>query len=1561
MPETDDTPPVPAEPKIDSVMSRLRALRTKPTALKQITFDRLRRLGTKSSTDPQEALEEPAEEESKTATDTLIESHIVDPEIEYQRALDEIRADNKDHLDPFDVFKQFTKPDRNTRPEPSTRRFTALDKARHKLLGIQAQRQGITNIGEFNRLVECLETELKGLREDGTYNISSDNIPVIKAFLDTGIDTVAIIKALKSNTSLYGGLLNPENLKYESDTAVLIKLLKAPNIQELLPLIQGMSRLPHGDWQFRSGTSTQSPIDELISIAEQGTIPDYSPEFFDKVGIIARSLGITVQLEDLPAFERLINNPDKLQFLATTMKSGNFDECFSRWGAISPKEPVCDVLDSLDNAGLTMPLTRLMQSKISLNSRTDETRTTDYDNRSQDQINQDLLRVVTSPETQAILADQERQEFAQILMKMARRPVTFSEVNELFENRKDFVALNKMIFGSLGRNFIGDYSTGNKIKALSSLLTGKEGRRQILLSPSFQQFIIDLQQTGIILEPRDYFRYEVDVFDYQEHPKHQSVLVQLYQGRELIKLLDPGISKSIIEGGRIRDGRIEREIAMADMQRLKIFGRYISTFELLNDAGIPIPQGKLRNADWIAQIQGMPLLSLGILKRIPPDQKNEWVKKAIQLPYYVQWGLERSFDDEWQEASEPPSLKPEEIEKVNNLVELFSSTDYFPKDYLDNNTAIQKLYIALGRFEGDARKLFTDECIVFFKKIHENGIDNHEDKLDLLVGEHFIKSKRLNLFFDSLFTNLFRKNLIRTDSEITNSDTPVITTDNWKSMLMVYLRNQADVDDLLPISTDSAAKLNTLFEDPKTRDLCLSSLRANWLTYLQNGEPDQMPFSLQYLTEYIKMCDGAGPLSQLESLSTFINSFKEVLSQAPKASTEKTRHDMFHGTAAMEARFVKERWSNEDRTDFYNISADILQAEPRIFTDYLELFQKLSPNDLKRFTREIYPLYRAKLALIEKVNSHDTKTFDMLHLIYLKRDIKNFGRSLGTEEHPFESQRAKLTTEIMGLFKDRFGIIKVPETFTAEHMRSLTNASMYLANLTDRNEDRETILGYYLALSINDRWDDFRKGEDINPAEFITPQKAAEIQALLDQRKEKTPLTAESLGISEVELPEFMTLLQQESQNVMIGDVETIDVKLTNVIINLRGLEDPDLYPEALDKQRLQLALSFGSKKVGSTAAKMYLSLKDPSKGAQFTSDETEVRDEIIKIAQANGFELTAENIKIHFQDGMKPFSTIAGILQFVHESEAEPSINKLRETLQPSQEVTDIFTRLGEDFKPTSGALALSQDLSYLDNLIIKRENELTQAERELLVRYVGVIREQVIHLETIHDQIKNKFSALKQGNLSTDNQLLRDKLDQIGKLIDGSSTQQTVTSTMTGNLNVIIENMRECLSCTRQGVNNDTNLTFGDSNKFYMYSQSEAQVKGSISDEIVFFEPITHADGTKEMAFVFDRVYGTNTPLILTNHVETVLKKYRGLKKRFPQMQLSVFISDSAIRSAGLNDELFTQKLRERLGTQTTINTEQVEVDVAKSAFGDHYVEFGGWARAAGKRSVEGITIRI
>ena len=63
----------------------------------------------------------------------------------------------------------------------------------------------------------------------------------------------------------------------------------------------------------------------------------------------------------------------------------------------------------------------------------------------------------------------------------------------------------------------------------------------------------------------------------------------------------------------------------------------------------------------------------------------------------------------------------------------------------------------------------------------------------------------------------------------------------------------------------------------------------------------------------------------------------------------------------------------------------------------------------------------------------------------------------------------------------------------------------------------------------------------------------------------------------------------------------------------------------------------------------------------------------------------------------------------------------------------------------------------------------------------------------------------------------------------------------------------MRQCLGCLTKECNNDTNLTFGDTGKFYLMSQTEKQ-EGSISDEIVLLTPATMEDGTRQMTFMMD-----------------------------------------------------------------------------------------------------------
>jgi len=815
-----------------------------------------------------------------------------------------------------------------------------------------------------------------------------------------------------------------------------------------------------------------------------------------------------------------------------------------------------------------------------------------------------------------------------------------------------------------------------------------------------------------------------------------------------------------------------------------------------------------------------------------------------------------------------------------------------------------------------------------------------DKNLDIEIGNYFSQKNELS---SDNYLNFPKYELKRIQESLLNKDQAEIDQSNWKPLLMLYIQSQ-EVEGWM--SQDMRAKIETLFNDPKTKNLCLQEMQNEWKSYLDSGKPEEMQFSLKLFSKFVDNLEGAGPLSQIESLSFLINSVDSSFSK--KTTAERTKIEILNGLSKIEERFVNNRWSNEDKTVFYNISRDVINAAPSLFSDYLTLFDKLSPSELISFSKDVYPLYKTKLVLIEKTKGNK-KYFEKEQLLELRKDIRSFT--------DFNSQKEKLLEEIKEAFANRFEIIKTPDNFTAENIKSLTNVSTYLSNLHSRTPQKEAILGFYLSVMLNNRWDDFRSGQEINPREYLSESKSAVIEKFLKERKEMTKTIIDSVGIENDRVPEFIKLLQSETQNVKIGDVETIDIKLNNIIQNLNELQDLDLYPDLLDKQRMQLLQTWGNKGVGSTVAKMYQQLSNPEKNISLSESEIQIRQQLIEICQTTGLDFKDPQVlKENFQDGIRALATLVNMSSSVEKINAVGEIETLRKDLEPSKEIIEIFQRLGEDFKVSSGAMALSQDLDYLDNLVVKKEDLIKPEEREVISEYIATIKTQVLKLEEIYDQIKNKFENLKQGNSSSHNELLNEKLKEIDKIINSQSTQQIITSTATNNLNVVIENIRACLSCTEQGCNNDTDLTFGDINKFYLYSQSENQAKGSISDQLVYLEPITRADGSNETSFVFDNLYGLRTPSILENQVEAVVKKSRAIKQNFPDSKISIFISNSALSSSGSPKDRLLQKFK---SDKISANEEEVVVDVIESAAADHYIEIGGGARTSGKRKVGGIIL--
>ncbi len=873
------------------------------------------------------------------------------------------------------------------------------------------------------------------------------------------------------------------------------------------------------------------------------------------------------------------------------------------------------------------------------------------------------------------------------------------------------------------------------------------------------------------------------------------------------------------------------------------------------------------------------------------------------------------------------------------------------------------------------------EAAQFFLEIPRLVSDREIDKH---VGSGLMEFRKVKPNVLKHYSNVFLTSSIAALNKrfSDNPEALELNEQNWMEILMAYVEIVEDEQEGGNISPELVKKLEELFKTNEAKDFCLKQLEKLWKGYLSGKAIDQPPASMMLLADFVKRAEGAGLLSKFESLAMMVDVYFQA--QAKKSTVPRTKQSLYSGVNDLEKRFEKERWSDGDKADFYNISKEIIIASPSLFTDFIDLFQKMNLKDMKQFMETVFPLFNVEIVMIEKVKGHDLKA-----LVDLRRKIRAMKAKLDERSNgkakevkaDFTQESRELIADVKERFKKRFGIIKTPENFGPEEIRVLINCSLYLSNLSNSAKKFTSLLGLYLALSLNGKWESFRRGEKIDLDEYLDKTVVAEIAKYLEEREKMSAGLWQNLGLSPEDLVKFQEVLQTDEAVIEIGNAETIDVKVANLTTNLRRLEDPDLYPAQMDKDRMKLLAKFGNKKVGAVAAKFYLSLH--GKPAQFKDDELAIREQMEGILEENHVPLTAENVKKYFQDEVKPLAIITNVLADLDHLEVEKAIEYLRNLLQPSGEIVAIFQRLGEDFKPGSGATAVNQDLDFLDNLLVKKAESLHENERSLLTTYIGQIREQIVRLEGIYQQIKTKFSGIKSSNHGSE--LLRTKLEEIGRILNATDTGQlAVTSVMTKNLSLIIENIRECLSCRKKGSNNDTNLTFGDGNKFFIYSQSERQKKGSVADQIVFLEPVSYgntaaekqtvvagssdvvkpseaAPEKREMAFVLDRLYGNCTPFILTNHIKTIMKKYKLIKSIYPNIKISILVTNAAITTAGTSPELLSSQLAGLLGPGVTVSKVEGEVDIVQSALADHYVEFNGMGRVPGLSNIQGLRINL
>lgn len=721
------------------------------------------------------------------------------------------------------------------------------------------------------------------------------------------------------------------------------------------------------------------------------------------------------------------------------------------------------------------------------------------------------------------------------------------------------------------------------------------------------------------------------------------------------------------------------------------------------------------------------------------------------------------------------------------------------------------------------------------------------------------------------------------------------------------------------------------------KDIALKNIIKDWQLFLSSDDK-YLPPNLFIISKLVDDAGGAGNLKHFESIGNLMYQTDRAMDN-PKTA-EKTKIEIKSLLFNQEKIFEKEKWSQDDRSEFYNLSNDILNAAPSLYSAFAPVLEKMSPKETKEFIKEIFPFYQAELVIIQEMKDDDF-SYDPKKLVIVRESLKDLAEKMSQNKEEnrtiFNNEKIRLLNVIKDGFRERFGLMKTPKEFSKEDLRSIQNAIRYMGNMSHRSLEKEALISFYLGLELNGEWSTFRQGKEIKIEEYLSGKHLDIIKPLLEERIKNQESLSNILGVPMNKMPKFQELLQEDVISNIIGNIETVDIKLGNIKRNVLELTDPDIYEDKRDKDIISLLTKEG-KFVGSMLAKTYAEVSGRS--ALMTKEEKELQNKVALIFDVRVWD--TEKVK-QIQDIISPFSLITSMINKIEEEKVDENIEELQKRLMPTNRIIDIFNRLGEDFKQESGAIALSKDLTYLESLIVKDSDKITKEEKIEVNMYLDKIREKMKELEIVFDKVREYFDKIKKSSHLENNTLLKNRLTDIEKIIYSKDSSTMIISHMTKDLNLIIENMRQCLGCMRKEINNDTNLAFGEYNKFFMVNQSGKE-KGSISDEIVFLVPIKKPNNKEEMSFVLDRVYGSKSSDVLVGNVFSVYKKYQNIKKEFPNANISISVSEEAMSSVGVGSDILKRRL---VDTIKNIDKgeliENLKASFFKSKFSDNYVEFG------------------
>src|SRR3989344_4053125 len=536
---------------------------------------------------------------------------------------------------------------------------------------------------------------------------------------------------------------------------------------------------------------------------------------------------------------------------------------------------------------------------------------------------------------------------------------------------------------------------------------------------------------------------------------------------------------------------------------------------------------------------------------------------------------------------------------------------------INSNIVLFKSYVS--KFENDGNEeekrkftLYAEEIINKFPEKHldnknwEYLFQNYSSLPETELKKHEdLLNKYCSVVDSSYFSNFLNIKNLQNDFSRLNSYTPeqqdqmfkisrmnersynVLLNEEDYAENIIYYINYIENLNLVYSNEDKKKVVLEMFDGPY-RDTALKQMNKEWQDFL-NSDEKFLPPNLFCVSKIIDEAGGAGNLKHLEALGNLTHQIDLILQNPQTADrTKKEIKDLLFG---QEKKFDKEKLSQDDRSEFNNLSNDILKAAPSLYSAFAPILESIPANDTKIFIKEIFPFYQAQLVMISEIGNNDDVNYKSKELVDVRHGLKNIASEINKTPEKLKdiliAEKTRLIEIIKTGFKNRFELIKVPDEFSKENLRSIQNCIRYIGNINGRDAEREAIISFYLGLQLNGEWDTFRQGKKIEIEQYFSGKNLKIVRSLIDKKNEGYKLISEIGGVSEEKMPKFQEILQEDTISNMLGNVETVDVKLGNIKRNVEELADPDIYTEQTEKDLVKLLKEEG-KLVGLVLAKTY-------------------------------------------------------------------------------------------------------------------------------------------------------------------------------------------------------------------------------------------------------------------------------------------------------------------------------------------------------------------------------------